>query len=125
MGTKKDEVLFYLPNKTSSIRHDVEMNLLYIPSISKDEPNKFRIDVKEHNDYPYLNFSVDIMDDGTIKYNDPAIVDKDSNGNITKTITDINNAHIRFNEDAIMHVRDVLVDIMKKTGIIEENSKQM
>lgn len=65
------------------------MNLLSLPSISSDEPNIIRIDVQErledNSEYPYLDISVDFMDDG------------------------------------INTVRDVLMNLFEKTGIIEDS----
>lgn len=127
IGSEQNQIYYYIPNHASSITHDVVMDLIYLPTIN-DEPNKFRIDVKEmpSTTYPYLNFSVDIGDDGSINYNKPMIIDKPNkdDDSITRTPTDMSSAHIKFNEAGVKAVSDVLVDLFKKTGIKEDSDNK-
>lgn len=131
MGTERDHVLYYPPHHIGSVSNDVYMDLLYIPSASPEQPNKFRIDTKERlngdEEYPYINFSVDIGDDESITYNQPIIVDKknkDDDSSITKTPSDMSSAHIYFNKDGIEGLREMFMYLFEKTGIKEDTNKK-
>ena len=124
IGCEERDIYFYNHNGIGSTKHNATMDLLFIPSSAPDVPNKFRIDVKEYlvenSNYPYLNISVDIGDDGSITYNEAAIIAKDNEGNITKTPADINMAHIKYNENNLPVIRDTFMNIFEKTGIKED-----
>ena len=124
IGSEKDNVLFYIPGRTSSMGHDVFMDIVYFPSRNEEELNRFRINVKEKPamGYPYLNFSVDIFDNGDIKYLKPMIIDKKEDGTIIKTPTDMSSAHISFNRDGVIALRDVFMDIFEKARIKDNTS---
>ena len=128
IGCEERDIYFYNHSGIGSIKHLVTMDLLFIPSAELDVPNKFRIDVKEYlaekNKYPYLNFSVDIGDDGSINYNEVVVIGKDNAGNITKNMADISMGHVKFNENNLPAIRDVFMNIFEKTGIKEDVSSK-
>lgn len=131
MGTKRDYVLYHLPNHVGSVSNDIYMNLLYIPSKSHEQPNKFRIDVKEclggKQEYPYINFSVDIGDDESIVYNQPTIVNKqnkEEDSSITRTPSDMSAAHIYFNEKGIESLKEMFMYLFEKANIKENTSNK-
>ena len=131
MGYKNDYVLFNNPIKTGSSKHGVVMNLLFIPSITPEQPNRFRIDVKEqlqeNHEYPFISFSVDIADDGSITYNQPEIVDKHKQNDdeiIVKRTSDMSLSHLKFNDIGINNIGNILMEIFEKTGIKEDTSNK-
>lgn len=120
IGSNRNQVLFYPPGKDNPVKHDVVMKLLYIPSASPNEGNRFRIDVVENlsniSNYPYINFSVDINDDGKIVYNEPVKIELNWGEGRKMTPVDWNSVHVKVSQN-IEAVRDVLMDIFTKTGI--------
>ena len=132
IGSKKTDVLYYPPESLmGSKKNKVIMDLLYVPSISSEQPNRFRIDVKEilnqSNDYPYINFNVDIGDDGSITYNQPVLINKqDNNSNIVEIPSDMSQSHICFNEKGIEALSYMFMYLFEKTGIKENiDNKKM
>lgn len=128
MGMEKADVLYYPPHHIGSVSNRVHMNLLYVPSASLEQPNRFRIDVKEFLEkdegYPYINFSVDIGDDEGITYNQPLLVEqkkKDDNVIVTKIPSDMSLAHISFNEKGLEGLQEMFMYLFEKTGIKEDN----
>ncbi len=127
MAEEKDHILFYVPKKVGSISHDIYMKLLYVPSQSPDKPNAMRLEageqLEEGKDYPYITFSVDIGDDGSLTYNDPMIIEKkevDGKEVITNTPASMDDTRICFSDKGIEAIRDVFMNIFEKTGIKEE-----
>ena len=116
--SEPDEVLFYPKGSSWSVTRKVNTDVSYIPSAREGMPNIFRIEVKEklsQEEYPYIDFGVEIGDDGSINQYGPVIVDWNS-----KIKTSMNNVHILFNEGSLEALRDTLIKICKKAGIKEE-----
>lgn len=126
LGKEVDYICYYPPHHVGSVGDTAYMHLLYVPSASPDEPNRFRLDVKqilkEYKDESYINFSVDFGDDGSVKYNEPVLIrqtNEDDNTSITITPCDMSLAHIHFKEDGIKNIQDTFMYIFEKTGIKE------
>lgn len=109
MGSVRDEVR--CGNKT----HYVVMKMFFIPAKS-GSINKFRFEVveklKSMSNYPFIKFSVDIDEDGSITYNKPSEV----NINHIVKPAEKENVNIKISKH-IEEVRDVLVDLFNKVGI--------
>lgn len=127
LGNEVDYIHYYPPHHVGSVDDTAYMHLLYVPSASPEQPNRFRIDVKqvlrEEKDEPYINFSVDFGDDGSIKYNQPVLIrqpNKDDDTSITITPCDMSLAHIQFNEEGVKNIQDTFMYIFEKTGIKDD-----
>jgi hypothetical protein len=122
MGSNMRQVLYYPEGNAFSVTRDVSMDLLYRPSMSEDSPNAIRFDIKEklgEEDYPYINFSIDILDTGEIVYNETYEVEKDS-----KPMPTSNKSHLKVSEEGLGHVRDIFMDIFVKSNIKEVGIKK-
>lgn len=122
VGVVNDKILFYLPGRPDSISHKIKMNLLYIPSIDNDEPNKFRLEFTEQlsisDVYPYITFSVDFLDNGKIVINDPIMYEIDED-KVEKRVASMADTHIRISDD--LHViRNGFMTLFEKCGITED-----
>ena len=131
MAEENDHILFYVPKKVGSIRHDIYLKLLYVPSQSPDKPNAMRLEageqLEEGKEYPYITFSVDIGDDGSITYNDPLLIEQeivDDKETITKTPSSMGPSRIYFSDEGIEAVRNTFMTIFEKAGIKEEMSNK-
>ena len=131
MAEENDHILFYVPKKVGSIRHDIYLKLLYVPSQSPDKPNAMRLEageqLEEGKEYPYITFSVDIGDDGSITYNDPLLIEQeivDGKETITKTPSSMGPSRIYFSDEGIEAVRNTFMTIFEKAGIKEEMSNK-
>ena len=118
IGNIMSYVLYYpeVRTGTGSVTREVSMDLLFLPSMREDLPNAIRFDVKEkmtNDEYPYINYSVDILDTGEIVYNQAYQVEKE------KRIPLPNNpSHLKVS-DGINVVRDIFVNLFEKSGIKE------
>ena len=128
MAKENDHVLFYEKKRVWSISHDIYMKLLYVPSQAPDKPNAMRLEageqLEERKEYPYITFSVDIGDDGSITYNEPMIIEKkmvDGKEEIVNTPSDMSHSHIYFSDKGVEATRDVFMTIFEKAGIKEKN----
>lgn len=131
LAKEEDHILFYIPKKAGSICHDIYMKLLYVPSQSPDKPNAMRLEageqLLENREYPYITFSVDIGDDGSITYNEPIMVEKrvrNDKEEIIYTPSDMSYARLYFSDKGVQAVRDTLMTVFEKAGIKEETSNK-
>ena len=128
IGSEHSQLLYYPENSYNSKYNDLDFTLLFIPSASNNEPNKFRINLVEHlageQEYPLISVSVDIGDDGSISYPQPTLSDKDEESNIVSVPTDMSRTHIRFNEKGIDALKDMFGYVFEKTGLKENTENK-
>lgn len=118
LGNIMSYVLYYPEVRTGigSVTREVSMDLLYLPSMKEDSPNAIRFDVKEqmtNDEYPYINYSVDILDTGEIIYNPAYQVEKERRIQLPN-----NPSHLKVS-DGINIVRDIFIYLFEKSGIKE------
>ena len=129
MGTRRDWLIYY-PSRsgTGSVTHEAKMDLLYSPTIYDVIPNKFRLEFTEvlntNGEYPYITFSIDIGDDGSISFNEPIICDKqERNGEIVivNKPSDMSKTHFILSND-IEIICNGFKTIFEKCGIKENRN---
>jgi len=121
IGNIMSYVLYYPEDRLGlgSVTREVSMDLLYLPSMSEDSPNAIRFDIKEQmtdDEYPYINYSIDILDTGEIIYNQVYQVEKER-----RIPLSTNPSHLKVS-DGINIVRDILVNLFEKSEIKEPST---
>ena len=128
IDTVKDNVMFYVPSRVDSVSHETKMDLLFLPSISNIDNNKFRLEFYERlsntSFYPYIKFSIDFTDDKEIIFNKPEIIDLDNRldmNSIKKIPATMSDTHIKIDDD-LKPISDCFMNVFSKCGIIEDEN---